>query len=148
VLEQIGFIEEYFNERRLALPRLLVANKADVEGAGENFAALEELYRGHYRCLMVSAATGQNLEGFARAVFDLLEIVRVYTTAPGKKADLTSPFILRRGGTVLEAARLVHKDFAENLKSARLYQPSGEHDGALVERARVVEDEDILEFHI
>lgn len=148
VLDQIGFIEEVIAERRLAPPKLLVANKADLEGAQENFAALEELYRDRYRCLAVSALTGHNLDRFARALFDMLEIVRLYTKAPGKKADLTSPFILRRGQTVLDAARQVHKDFAENLKFARLHSASGGHDGVMVERTRVVEDEDILEFHI
>lgn len=49
---------------------------------------------------------------------------------------------------MLDAARLVHKDFAEPLKFARLYHVSGIHDGLMVERAHVVEDQDILEFHI
>ncbi len=68
--------------------------------------------------------------------------------APGKKADFASPFILRRGQTVLDAARLVHKDFAEHLKFARLYRTDGDRDGLLVERTHLVQDEDILEFHI
>jgi len=148
VLEEIDFIEQTLAERNLAPPKLLVANKSDLAGAPENFAALEELYRDRYRCLALSAGTGANLDGFARAIFEMLGIVRVYTKAPGKRADLTSPFILRRGQTVLDAARQVHKDFAENLKFARLFHPSGEGDGVMVERTRLVEDEDILEFHI
>jgi ribosome-interacting GTPase 1 len=148
VLEEIGFIEDTLNERRLPLPKLLVANKADLSGAPENFGALEELYRDRYRCLAVSAAAGLNLDRLARALFDLLELVRVYTKAPGKKADLSSPFILRRGQTVHDAARQVHKDFGEHLKFARLYRASGEQEGLMVERTRPVEDEDILEFHL
>jgi small GTP-binding protein len=148
VLDEIEFIVETLNQWQLPLPKLLVGNKADLDGAEENFAALEDLYREQYRLLAVSAATGRNLDRFRRAVFDLLKIVRVYTRAPGKKTDLTSPFVLRRGQTVLDAARLVHKDFAENLKFARLYHVSGDRDGLMVERSQVVEDEDILEFHI
>ncbi|MGH9628158.1 MAG: GTPase [Bryobacteraceae bacterium] len=87
------------------------------------------------RCLAVSAITAQNLERFARAVFELLDLVRVYTKPPGNKADLTSLFILHWGQTVLDAARLVHKDFTEHLKFARLYHASGIHDGPMVERA-------------
>ena len=34
---------------------------------------------------------------------------------------------------VLDAARLVHKDFAEQLKFARLFRPGGARDGLLVE---------------
>lgn len=148
VLDEIEFIVETLNQWQLPLPTLLVGNKADLDGAEENFAALEDLYREQYRLLAVSAATGRNLDQLRRAVFDLLKIVRVYTRAPGKKTDLTSPFVLRRGQTVLDAARLVHKDFGENLKFARLYHVSGDRDGLMVERTQVVEDEDILEFHI
>ena len=148
VLDEIEFIVETLNQRNLPAPKLLVGNKADLRGAEDNFAALEELYRDRYRCLAVSAATGRNLDHFARTVFDALELVRVYTKAPGKKADFASPFVLRRGQTVLDAARLVHKDFAENLKFARLYHISGDRDGLMVERTHVVQDEDILEFHV
>ena len=74
--------------------------------------------------------------------------MRVYTKAPGKKAELASPYILRRGETVLDAARHVHKDFAEHLKFARLYRIAGSHDGLMVERTHLLEDQDILEFHL
>lgn len=148
VLEEIDFILATLEERRLPPPRLLVATKADLAGAEENFAALVELYGGRFRSLAVSARTGYQLDRFARAVFELLDLVRAYTKSPGKTADLTSPFVMRRGGTVIDAARLVHKDFAEHLKFARLFRASGGHDGLMVERTHVVEDEDILEFHI
>ncbi len=148
VLDQIEFIEKTLDERGLPRPALLVANKVDAAGAADSFAALEDLYGGRYRCLAVSAATGQNLDRLARAIFDLLGIVRVYTKAPGKKADLGSPFILRRGQTVQDAARLVHKDFADQFKFARLFHASADRDGLMVERQHVVKDEDILEFHI
>lgn len=148
VIDNIEFVCRTLERHRLRRPALLVANKMDVPGADANFAALEELYGNQFRCLGVSAGAGCNLDRFARTVFDMLGIVRVYTKAPGKKADLTSPFILRRGQTVLDAARLVHKDFAEHLKFARLFRAATDRDGLLVERSHVAEDGDILEFHI
>jgi len=148
VLDQLEFISETLSQWRVPAPKLLAGNKLDLSGAEENFGALVDLYGDRFRCLAVSAATGRNLDQFARTVFDLLGLVRVYTKAPGKKADLTAPFVLHRGGTVQDAARLVHKDFAEKLKFARLYRIEGDRDGLMVERTHVVEDEDILEFHI
>jgi ribosome-interacting GTPase 1 len=148
VLDAVEFITARFAEWRLPAPKLLVANKMDLEGAGEEFATLSELYGARFRCVAVSALSGANLEEFRRAVFELLEIVRVYTKPPGKKAELTAPYILRRGHTVQDAARLVHKDFAEHLKYARLYRTGSERDGLMVERTHVVEDGDILELHI
>lgn len=147
VLEEIEFIVGTLEQHHLTVPALLVGNKLDLDVAEANFAALEDLLGDRFRCLAVSAATGQNLDLFARAVFDLLGLVRVYTKAPGKKADLTAPFVLHRGQSVLDAARLVHKDFADSLKFARLFRVSADRDGLMVERTHVVEDEDILEFH-
>ena len=147
-LDEIDFISRTLEQWRIPVPRLLAANKSDLPGAAQDFTALQELYRDRYACIAISASTGTNLDRFARALFDLLGIVRVYTKAPGHKADLSAPFVLRRGQTVLDGARLVHRDFAEHLKFARLYRVSGGHDGLMVERTHVVEDGDVLEFHI
>ena len=148
VLDEMEFIMETLNRHRLAVPKLLVGTKVDLDGAEDNFAALEELYGDQFRYLAVSSTTGQKLDLFARVVFDSLEIVRVYTKAAGKDADLTSPFVLRRGQTVQDAARLVHKDFAKNLKFTRLYHVSSGQPGLMVDRNHIVEDEEVLEFHI
>lgn len=148
VLEQIEFVQQKLSEWRARPPGLLLANKADLPGAEENFAVIASLYQDKFPCLLISALTGQNLDRFARAAFDALGLVRVYTKAPGKKPDLTAPYVARRGDTVLDVARMVHKDFAEKLKFARLYRLDGDRDGLMVERTYVVQDQDILEFHI
>ncbi len=100
---------------------LLLANKMDQPDSEGNFEALSDLYRGKYECIPISAETGQGLDRFTRRIFELLSVVRVYTKAPGKKAELEAPYVLKRGATVLDAARHVHKDFAEQLKFARLF---------------------------
>jgi small GTP-binding protein len=150
VLDEIGFIETLFAERRLTPPKVLVANKLDLEGASEVLTAIAELYGGRYRVLGISATEGHNLDSFRREVFDMLELVRVYTKRPGKKADLKLPYVLHRGQTVIDAARLVHKDFAENLKFARLCRADqgSTPQGMMVERSHAVEDGDIFEFHM
>lgn len=148
VLDGVEFVLQTLADWRVPPPKLLAANKADLPGAKESLEALRDLYGDRFHYLAISAATGQNLDQFARAVFDLLGLVRVYTKEPGKKPDLSAPYVMRRGQTVQDAARMVHKDFAENLKYARLYRPDGARDGLMVERTYVVQDEDILEFHI
>ncbi|MGA2268310.1 MAG: GTPase [Bryobacteraceae bacterium] len=147
-LEEVELIENSLQGWRLPPPALLVGNKIDQPEGPGNFAALADLYHGRYVCVAVSATAGHGLDRFPRAAFDLLELVRVYTKVPGRKADLSAPYVLKRGATVLDAARHVHKDFAEHLKFARLFRRSGEHDGLMVERHHMVQDEDILEFHI
>ncbi|MCW5977604.1 MAG: 50S ribosome-binding GTPase [Bryobacteraceae bacterium] len=148
VLEDIDFILQTLVEHRTPVPELMLCNKIDLPGTADTLAALEDLYGPRFRYLPVSAATGANLDRFAREAFAALGIVRMYSKPPGKPADLSRPYILRRGQTVQDAAKQVHKDFADNLRFARLYRESSAHSGMMVERTHVVEDRDILEFHI
>lgn len=147
VLGETEFVLQCLDQWRVPPPKLLLGNKLDLAGERENFDALRELYGARIPCLGVSAATREGLDAFARAVFEALEIVRVYTKPPGKKPDLSAPYILRKGETVMDAAAHVHRDFAEHYKFARLFRADGSVDGLMVERSHVVEDEDILEFH-
>jgi len=148
ILDGIEFTSQLFERARLAPPRLVAANKLDLPGAADNFTALQDLYGDRFPMVALSAFARLNLDGFARAVFGMLSLVRVYTKAPGKTVDFATPFVLKRGSTVEDAARLVHKDFAEHLKYARRFRRNADRDGMMVERTHVVEDEDILEFHI
>ena len=81
------------------------------------------------------------------AVFKALDIVRVYTKTPGKPAETDKPFTVRRGGTVLDVARLVHKDIAEGLKFARMWGTEV-YDGQQVGPDHLVSDGDLVELHI
>jgi ribosome-interacting GTPase 1 len=97
--------------------------------------------------------TGQGMEVLPRVIFERLDLVRVYTKAPGKKVDFgTPPYVLKAGSTVLDAARAVHRDFIHALKYARVWSsgPSGRtfvHDGQMVERSYRLKDGDVLELH-
>jgi ribosome-interacting GTPase 1 len=130
----------------VVLPVLLVANKSDLDpDSRADVAALEELLVVDYPALSVSATTGAGLERLGPWLFDRLGIVRVYTKAPGKPADHTRPFALRRGQTVADVARLVHRELAESIRYARLWNAS--HDGQHVGRDHVVADGDVVELH-
>jgi ribosome-interacting GTPase 1 len=94
----------------------------------------------------VSARTGEGIEGLRGQIVQVLDVIRVYTKQPGKHADMTEPFVLPRGTTVLEAAARVHKELAESLKTARLWG-SAKFDGAPVTMDHVLEDGDVVEFH-
>jgi len=130
----------------VAKPALVVANKVDLSGARENFEAFTELYAGRFPAVGVSAGTGEGLEEFKRAVFEMLGILRVYTKEPGKKADLTRPYVLRARATVAELAGRVHKDILAHLKYARVWG-HGKFEGQMVHRDHALVDRDIVELH-
>jgi ribosome-interacting GTPase 1 len=126
---------------------LVAANKCDLPRAEENLAFLQEFFGDRLTFVSVSASRGDRLEDLKKEIFDLLEIIRVYSKAPGKKADLNDPFALKKGSTVNDMARAVHKDFFEKLKYARIWRKSLLQ-GQMVNRDFPLEDEDIVELHI
>jgi len=126
---------------------MIVGNKNDLEGAEEGFKCLRELYAGKFPLESVSATERDGLEHLKVEIYKALDILRVYTKEPGKPPDLTEPVVLKRGSTLIDAARAIHKDFAIKLSYARLWG-SNRYDGQRVERNHVLEDGDVVEFHI
>jgi ribosome-interacting GTPase 1 len=126
---------------------MIVANKVDAPGAAEGLQALESRCRGSLTPVAVSALRAGGLEELRRAVFRALDVIRVYTKAPGQKPDLRDPVVLKRGSTALDAAESVHKDFGRNLKYAQVWG-SGKFAGQRVKRDCVLQDGDVIELHI
>jgi ribosome-interacting GTPase 1 len=131
---------------RLDLPTVLIANKSDLDPDPEEVKILEELLGLRFPALTMSAKSGDGLDELGSFLFHALEIVRVYTKTPGKPADNDKPFTVRRGGTVLDVARLVHKDVARDLKFARIWGAEV-FDGQQVGPEHLVCDGDLVELH-
>jgi len=131
---------------RLDLPTVLIANKSDLDPDPEEIEILEELLGLRFPALTMSAKTGDGLDALGSFLFRALEIVRVYTKLPGKPADAEKPFTVRRGGTVLDVAGLVHKDIAHGLKFARMWGAEV-FDGQRVGPDHLVSDGDVVELH-
>ena len=131
----------------LRLPALMLANKADLAAdEAADVEAFRELTGFNYPALAVSAQTGEGLAEVGAWLFGHLGIVRVYTKSPGKPAEKERPFTLRRGQTIEDVARLVHKDLAHSLKYARVWSRSG-IPGQHVGREHAVADGDVVELH-
>lgn len=161
--EQLQSTVEFLEERRIVprekrdqfpeglrwagIPFLVLVNKCDDEDMLEDYEVFLELLDGNWECLPVSAKTGYGVAEMKRRVYEILDIMRIYSKAPGKSADLNSPFVMKSGSTVEEFAAKVHQDFAEGLKAARVWG-SGDFEGQLVSRDYVLHDGDILELRI
>lgn len=129
-----------------ALPTLLVANKADLDPeAASDAAALEDLAGLDFPFLVVSAETGAGMEALGPWLFARLGLIRVYTKVPGKPPDCGRPFVLHPGATVADVARLVHRDLADHVRFARLWNAT--HDGHHAGRDYPVADGDVIELH-
>jgi ribosome-interacting GTPase 1 len=125
----------------------VLANKNDDATTDEDVDIFSQLLEDDWPVLAVSAVTGRNLEELKRTVVRRLELIRVYSKAPGKEPDYSAPFVMKKGSTVADFAGMVHQDFAKRLKTARLWGKSV-FDGQLVQREHPLEDGDVVEMRI
>ena len=126
---------------------MLVCNKIDLDGSADRLEIVREMFAPKFPIHVISAEHGAGLEDLRTAIYEFLKVIRVYTKQPGKPPDMQSPFTCPIGSTVIEMAELVHRDFADQLKSARIWG-SGVHDGQTVGREHVLHDKDVVELHI
>jgi len=125
----------------------LVPNKIDLPDAADRLAILHEFCALDFVEYVISAEHGTGLETLREAIYKALDVVRVYTKVPTKKEpDYDRPFTLRRGGTLLDVAELVHKDVARNFKMARVWG-TAVHPGTVMKGDYVVHDKDVVELH-
>lgn len=129
------------------IPALVVVNKCDDAGWDEDYQILRELLGDDWPMLPISVTERRLLEQLKQAVYERLDVIRVYSKEPGKEPDLDVPFAVKRGTTVEELAAKIHKDFFAQLKSARVWG-SGAFGGQSVPRDHILQDGDVVEFKI
>jgi len=125
---------------------LVAANKIDLVRMEDDFFKLETKYGHLYQCIAVSALKKENLEELKRALFEVSEIIRVYSKPPGKEPDISTPFTIPKGSTIIDLASFIHKDFLFHLKYARVWG-SAKFDGQKVEKNHILKDRDIVELN-
>ncbi len=141
----------YLDENDIGLAftkTFLVFNKIDAAESNDRLELFREFCRVDFPEYSISAQHGTGLEALRDAIYQSMEVVRVYTKMPNQKEpDYDRPYTIHRGGTLLEVAELIHKDFAKDFKNARVWG-SQVHDGTTVKGDYVVHDKDVVELHI
>ncbi len=129
------------------LRTVMVGNKRDAPGAGDRLEIVREWFADKFPMVACSAHSGEGLETVRTAAYHLLGVLRVYTRAPGKPVDRTKPFTLPVGSTIIDLAKVIHRDFEHTLKSARIWG-TGVFDGQTVKRDHELRDGDVVELHV
>jgi small GTP-binding protein len=126
---------------------LILANKTDSPRAEENLTSIKEFLDPGFEPLPVSIFEEHTLTDLKTRIYVLLDVIRVYSKIPGKKVDHEDPYVFKRGSSLMDMAKAVHKDFAQRLKYARIWGKN-KYQGQKVTRSYILEDEDIIELHI
>lgn len=125
---------------------ILVGNKIDLEKGKENLEKIKDL-----KIKAISVLKKVGLEDLKKEIFDLLEIVRIYTKAPGKEPNFSQPFILKKGTRLIELASQIHQSLAQNFKYAKLFsrldsQHLNKKKPQIVGKDYLLKDQDIIEI--
>jgi len=82
-----------------------------------------------------------------KLIYDNLDLIIVYTRKPGEKDIDNVPVALRQGATIKELCELLHKDFIQKFKFARIWG-SSKYPGQQVSLDYVLSDKDVVELYI
>ncbi|MDT7889614.1 MAG: TGS domain-containing protein [Desulfurococcales archaeon] len=126
-------------------PAIVIGNKADLDN-GVRCRELREAVDREIPVLCGSALKGTDLESLGEVIFNRLELIRVYTKPPNAEPS-KKPLVTRRGSTVLDIAKEIHKDLYRGFKYARIWGPSANYPGERVGGDHILEDGDIVEIH-
>ena len=86
-----------------------------------------------------------NIEKLRQEIWKNLGVIRVYTKARGKKPE-TKPIILKKGSTVEDMIKEIHKDFLKHFRFARVWGKSVKFDGANVGLDHILADKDVVQI--
>lgn len=126
---------------------ILAANKLDLPDGPDTLQLFQEMLPDPFPLCSISAEAEMNLDELRKALFDGLGMIRVYTKIPGKDPDLKTPFLFKQGGTLLDLAGAVHRDFVQKLTFARIWEKKT-YPGQKLSRDYILVDKDIIELHV
>ncbi len=121
-------------KNRVYIPSITVVNKIDLLTEEKKFDD----------ALLISARKETNLDKLKDEIFEKLGFIRVYLKPQGGKPDLNEPMILKKGSTIENICRKLHKDFIRKFKYAKVWGSSVKFPGQRVGLEHKVEDGDIV----
>lgn len=139
-------LEEYLKNTGYANSQVLISGP--INSLGDVIEALnEKICYKKAAFINTYKVTDDLLPGLKTQLFLALDKILVYTKKPGADADLNAPVPINKDATVLDLAQTLHKDFAKNLKFAKVWG-STKFPGQTVGPDYVLKNKDIVEIAI
>ena len=129
---------------RSYIPAFVVLNKIDLISKEELSKKLKYISDCGWDVIAISASDKIGINKLQEKIFSKLELMRIYMKPVGKKADMNEPLILRKGNTIEDACKKLHRDFKRKFRYANVTGPSAKHEMQKVGLDHVLKDEDIL----
>jgi uncharacterized protein len=140
-------VEDAIYENTIYKPAVIVANKLDLPGTTANLRRLKQHVNGKLPVVPMSCERKLGMQELGKAIFESLGIIRIYTKEPGMRTHSDHPFALRKGATVNELAKNIHKELLMNFMFAMVWAKRLPFSPKKVGMNFVLDDGDIVEIH-
>ncbi len=144
----IDDIEDAIFEGTKYRPAIIIANKADNSNAAKRIEQLKVLVGKEMKILTVSCKAKSGLEKLGSEIFEMLDMIRVYTKETNEKFPSKKPFTIRKGSTILDLAKMIHSDFHKQFSYAKVWSNRLRFSPQKVGGTFTLEDCDTVEIHI
>ncbi|MEM4481704.1 MAG: TGS domain-containing protein, partial [Desulfurococcaceae archaeon] len=139
-------VEQALFEASSYKPTVVFINKTDIANVERRSLDRVNEILPEPRIISGSALQDRGLNSIAPALYDVMEVVRVYTKSPNAPPS-SKPIVLRKNATVKDIARIVHSDFIENFLYAKVWGLSAKYPGERVGLDHILHDGDVVEIH-
>jgi small GTP-binding protein len=127
---------------RVYIDAIIAVNKVDLADADK----MEDVYKKlpDLRKIPVSAVTGYGIEDLKQALFETIDLIRVYLKPQGQEADMDIPLIVKSGSSIGEVCENIHRTFRPNFRYAMVWGDSAKFPGQTVGIDHIVKDGDVV----
>ncbi len=133
---------DFLAGNRAYIPAIIVINKIDLADKDYLYDLKERFSR--YDAIFVSATQNIGIEKLKNEIFRKIGLIRVYLKPQSGKVDYDEPLILRKGATIEDVCKSIHKDFLKKFRYAMVWGRSVKFPGQHVGLDHKVDDEDIV----
>ncbi|KAI8926349.1 P-loop containing nucleoside triphosphate hydrolase protein [Entophlyctis helioformis] len=96
--------------------------------------------------VVVSCETDLNLDFLIDQIWHHLDLIRCYTKKRGEYPDFDGGIILKRGSTIEQVCKGIHRSLLDEFKFALVWGVSAKHNPQRVGLVHVIEDEDVVQI--
>ncbi|OYT26636.1 MAG: GTP-binding protein [Candidatus Altiarchaeales archaeon ex4484_96] len=133
------------SDNRAYIPSITAVNKIDTMDRDKLIDLMKSLDR---KVIPISATMETNLNVLRDEIYRKLGLIRLYMKPQGGEADLSEPLIVKKGVSVREVCRKIHRDFEKNFRYARIWGHSVKYSGQKKGLEHVLSDGDIISIII
>lgn len=135
---------DVFIGNRAYIPAFVVINKIDLiskEGLSKQMKYISDA---GWDVIAISALEKIGVDKLKEKMYSELSLIRVYMKPVGEQPDMDEPLILKKGDTVEDVCKKIHRDFKKKFRYATVTGPSAKHNMQKVGLDHKLKDHDIL----